>query len=92
MYQARRDALAEALRRTLGDSVDFTAPSGGMALWTIANLVVLACTIALITAISWGLARYSRRAAAREPYPDAPADTTPTAPARAADAPAPARA
>jgi hypothetical protein len=60
-----------------------------MVLWTIANLVVLACTLALITAISWGLARYSRRAAARDPYPDTPADRTATAPARAPDAPAP---
>jgi hypothetical protein len=65
---------------------------GGMVLWTIANLVVLVCTIALITAISWGLARYSRRAADREPYPDTPADKRATAPARAPDAPAPARA
>ena len=66
--------------------------SGGMVLWTIANLVVLACTLALIAAISWGLARYSRRAAAGDPYPDTPADSAATAPARAPDAPAPARA
>jgi hypothetical protein len=41
---------------------------GGMVLWTIANLVVLACTLVLISAMSWGVARYSRRAGARDPY------------------------
>ncbi|MGZ4551063.1 MAG: hypothetical protein ACXVF0_16295, partial [Blastococcus sp.] len=41
---------------------------GGMVLWTIANLVVLACTLVLIAAMSWGVARYSRRAGARDPY------------------------
>jgi len=41
---------------------------GGMVLWTIANLVVLACTLMLISAMSWGVARYSRRAGARDPY------------------------
>ena len=40
----------------------------------MANLVVLACTLALIAAISWGVGRYSRRASAREPFPDTPAD------------------
>jgi hypothetical protein len=48
--------------------------SSGGGLWLMANLVVLACTLALIAAISWGVARYSRRASAREPFPDAPAD------------------
>ncbi|TFV65292.1 UNVERIFIED_ORG: hypothetical protein E4P37_10315 [Bacillus sp. AZ43] len=43
-------------------------------LWTISNLVVLACTLALIAAISWGVGRYSRRASVRDPYPDTPAD------------------
>jgi hypothetical protein len=43
-------------------------------LWNGASLVVLACTLALIAAMSWGVARYSRRAAAREPFPDRPAD------------------
>jgi hypothetical protein len=43
-------------------------------LWNAASLVVLACTLALIAAMSWGVARYSRRAAAREPFPDRPAD------------------
>jgi hypothetical protein len=47
--------------------------SGG-GLWLMANLVVLACTLALIAAMSWGVARYSRRAGVREPFPDAPAD------------------
>ncbi len=47
--------------------------SGG-GLWTVANLVVLACTLALIAAISWGVGRYSRRASSREPYPDTAAD------------------
>jgi hypothetical protein len=41
---------------------------GGMVLWTIANLVVLACTLALIAAMSWGVGRYSRRAEAHDPY------------------------
>jgi hypothetical protein len=56
----------EILQRELKDS------GGGM--WTVANLVVLVCTLALIAAISWGVGRYSRRAGVREPYPDAPAD------------------
>jgi hypothetical protein len=55
--------------------------SGG-GLWLVANLVVLFCSLALIAAMSWGVARYSRRAAAREPFPDVPAD----APADTADA------
>jgi hypothetical protein len=40
----------------------------------VANLVVLICSLALIGAISWGIGRYSWRAADREPHPDAPAD------------------
>ena len=48
---------------------ELKASGGG--LWLLANLVVLACTLALIAAISWGVARYSRRAGAREPFPDA---------------------
>jgi hypothetical protein len=48
--------------------------SSGGGLWLVANLVVLGCTLALIAAMSWGVARYSRRAGAREPFPDAPAD------------------
>ncbi|NEK87907.1 hypothetical protein GCU60_19380 [Blastococcus saxobsidens] len=44
-------------------------------LWTISNLVVLACTLALIAAISWGVGRYSRRASQEEPFADAPADS-----------------
>ncbi|MCW2742386.1 MAG: conserved rane protein of unknown function [Blastococcus sp.] len=56
--------------------------SSGGGLWLLANLVVLACTLALITAIAWGVARYSRRAAALEPFPDTPADAPDTASAR----------
>jgi GntR family transcriptional regulator / MocR family aminotransferase len=33
VYRARRDALAEALRRRLAGVVDFSVPAGGMALW-----------------------------------------------------------
>jgi hypothetical protein len=47
--------------------------SGG-GIWLVANLVVLACTLMLIAAISWGVARDSRMAGAREPLPDTPAD------------------
>jgi GntR family transcriptional regulator/MocR family aminotransferase len=32
-YQARRDLLADLLSRHLGGALDFTVPSGGMALW-----------------------------------------------------------
>jgi hypothetical protein len=56
----------EILQRELKES--------GGGLWAVANLVVLACTLALIAAISWGVGRYSRRASTREPVPDAPAD------------------
>jgi hypothetical protein len=48
--------------------------SSGGGLWLMANLVVLGCTLALIAAMSWGVARYSRRAGARDPFPDTPAD------------------
>ncbi|CCG02060.1 hypothetical protein [Blastococcus saxobsidens] len=44
-------------------------------LWTISNLVVLLCTLALVAAISWGVGRYARRAAVREPFTEAPADS-----------------
>jgi GntR family transcriptional regulator/MocR family aminotransferase len=33
IYRTRRDVLVEALRRELGDVLQFTVPSGGMALW-----------------------------------------------------------
>jgi GntR family transcriptional regulator / MocR family aminotransferase len=33
VYAARRDALAEALRRAFGDALTFDLPRGGMALW-----------------------------------------------------------
>jgi hypothetical protein len=56
----------EILQRELKDT--------GGGIWTIANLVVLFCTLALIAAISWGVGRYARRASVREPYPDTPAD------------------
>jgi GntR family transcriptional regulator / MocR family aminotransferase len=36
-YRARRDALVEALRSSLGAAVDFDVPAGGMALWLRAN-------------------------------------------------------
>ncbi|WP_104524708.1 hypothetical protein [Blastococcus atacamensis] len=52
---------------------ELNGATGG--LWTISNLVVLACTLALIAAISWGVGRYARRASVREPYADAPADS-----------------
>ncbi|HEX2074353.1 MAG TPA: hypothetical protein VHF92_11245 [Geodermatophilus sp.] len=35
-------------------------------LWTAANLVVLACTLALVAAVAWGVGRYSRRGSAAE--------------------------
>ncbi|MGY2004624.1 hypothetical protein [Blastococcus sp. SYSU DS1024] len=56
-----RSAIPEIdiLQRELKDS------EGG--LWLVANLVVLACTLALIAAMSWGVGRYARRAAVREP-------------------------
>ncbi|MDK3258191.1 hypothetical protein [Blastococcus capsensis] len=44
-------------------------------LWTVSNLVVLVCTLALVTVISWGVGRYARRAGAREPNALAPADS-----------------
>jgi hypothetical protein len=52
---------------------ELTESGGG--LWAVANFVVLFCTLALIGAMSWGVARYSRRASAREPYPDTAADS-----------------
>lgn len=33
IYGARREALADVLRRELGDAVSFAMPAGGMALW-----------------------------------------------------------
>ncbi|RBY87021.1 hypothetical protein [Blastococcus sp. TF02A-26] len=47
--------------------------SGG-GLWALANVVVLACTLALIAGISWGVGRYSRRGSAGERFPDAPVE------------------
>jgi len=61
---------------------ELTKSGGG--LWLVANLVVLACTLALIAAISWGVARYSQRAGARDPFagpsPASPDDAQPRAP------------
>ncbi|RBY95822.1 hypothetical protein DQ237_11780 [Blastococcus sp. TF02-8] len=64
-----RDAIPEIdiLQRELKES--------GGGLWLVANLVVLACTLALIAGMSWGVGRYSRRASLREPFVDAPADS-----------------
>jgi hypothetical protein len=45
---------------------ELTKTGGG--LWLFANLVVLICTLALIAAISWGVARYAQRAGARDPF------------------------
>jgi len=33
IYQARRDCLAEELKRKFGEAVSFTLPAGGLALW-----------------------------------------------------------
>ena len=51
---------------------ELTNSGGG--LWLLANLVVLVCTLALVAAISWGVARYAERAGERDPFPDVPAD------------------
>ena len=64
---------------------ELTKSGGG--LWLVANLVVLACTLALIAAISWGVARYSRLAGARDPFagpsPASPDDAAGPRPQRA---------
>ncbi|MGY1831865.1 hypothetical protein ACI8AA_15755 [Geodermatophilus sp. SYSU D01180] len=72
-----RAAIPEVdlLQRELKDS--------GGALWTAANLVVLACTIAIVAAISWGVGRYSRRGSAGERFPDRPVDSPAPAPSGA---------
>jgi hypothetical protein len=64
-----REAIPEIdiLQRELKDS--------GGGLWAVSNLTVLACTLALIAAMSWGVGRYSRRASVKEPFPDTPADS-----------------
>jgi hypothetical protein len=63
-----REAIPEIeiLQRELKDT------QGG--LWTVSNLVVLFCTLALIAAISWSVGRYSRLAGRAEALPDAPTD------------------
>ena len=45
-------------------------------LWAAASLVVLACSLALVLALAWGVARLSRRIAA-EPSPAAPVGMQP---------------
>jgi hypothetical protein len=60
--------------------------SGG-GLWLVANLVVLVCTLALIAAISWGVARYSRMAGAHDPFAGPSPASPDDEPARAPTAP-----
>ena len=60
---------------------ELTGSGGG--LWLVANLVVLACTLALIGVLGWGVGRYARRAALREPWSDVPADAPGRTPASA---------
>lgn len=43
-------------------------------LWAVSHLLVLACTLAIVGAIGWGVGRYSRRGSAREPAPDLPVE------------------
>jgi hypothetical protein len=62
----------EILQRELQNS------GGGV--WLVANLVVLACTLALIAAMSWGVARYGRRAQELEPFPDTSAEAPDASP------------
>jgi hypothetical protein len=57
----------EILQRELKDD----APGW---LWGVANIVVLLCTLAIVTAIAWGVGRYSRRGSAGEVYPDTPVE------------------
>jgi len=52
---------------------ELTASGGG--LWTGANLVVLACTLALVAALSWGVGRYARLGSAGERLPGRPVDS-----------------
>jgi GntR family transcriptional regulator/MocR family aminotransferase len=40
LYESRRDALAEALRRQLGSALEFRVPEGGLALWARADEAV----------------------------------------------------
>ncbi|MCF6746296.1 hypothetical protein E9529_18870 [Blastococcus sp. KM273128] len=61
-----RSAIPEIdiLQRELKDS--------GGGLWLVSNLVVLACTLALVAALAWGVGRHARRGAAVQPPPGAP--------------------
>ena len=65
-----REAIPEIeiLQRELKDD----APGW---LWGVSNLVVLVCTLAIVTAMGWGVSRYARRGSAQEAYPDVPADS-----------------
>lgn len=40
MYANRREILANSLRRAFGEGVEFTLPSGGMALWVRLRMTV----------------------------------------------------
>jgi hypothetical protein len=57
----------EILQRELKDD----APGW---LWAASSIVVLLCTLAIVGAIAWGLARYSRRGSEGEIYPDRPVE------------------
>jgi hypothetical protein len=65
-----REAVPEVeiLQRELEDD----APGW---LWGVSNLVVLACTLAIVVAIAWGVGRYSRRGSAGERFPDRPVES-----------------
>jgi hypothetical protein len=43
-------------------------------LWTVSSIVVLLCTLAIVAAIAWGVARYSRRGSEDEAFPDRPVE------------------
>ncbi|WP_336028987.1 hypothetical protein [Geodermatophilus sp. FMUSA9-8] len=51
---------------------ELTASGGG--LWAAANLVVLACTLGVVGAISWGVGRYARRGGPGGRLPGLPVD------------------
>ena len=58
-YRARRDALVEALRASLGDAIDVDVPAGGMALWLRAKEVDMEAWAA--ASASQGAAFYTAR-------------------------------
>ncbi len=51
LYLARRDAFAVTLRERLGDILEFTPPSGGMALW---------CRVRGVDPVAWARAGQAR--------------------------------